>query len=114
MRVQSIINWRKFGWAAGILLGIFLVIFLVLHASLNEARQQQSALQATLTQLEETNKVMNEELNLVGTEDFIVNSARTNYAFMNKDDLRFQFTNPEALYAYTEEEIKILMDEMAD
>ncbi|MBR2824172.1 MAG: hypothetical protein IKE24_10870 [Clostridia bacterium] len=112
--MQPVINWRKFAWAAGILLGLFLAAFLILHGSLNSVRQEQDALTVTLTRLEETNKVMNEELNLVGTEDFIVNSARTNYAFMNKDDLRFQFTNPEALYAYTEEELKILMDEMAD
>ena len=81
---------------------------------MNQTREQENALRATLTRLEEQNKTMNDELNLVGTEDFIVTSARTNYAFMNKDDLRFQFTNPEALYAYTKEELKILMDEMAD
>ena len=112
--MQSTINWRKFAWIVGILLGIFLVLFLLLHNSLKGTRQQESALQATLNRLGEQNKTMNEELNLVGTEDFIVTSARTNYSFMNKDDLRFQFTNPEALYAYTEEELKILMDEMAD
>ena len=112
--MQTTINWRKFAWIVGILLGIFLVLFLLLHNSLEGTRKQESALQATLNRLGEQNKTMNEELNLVGTEDFIVTSARTNYSFMNKDDLRFQFTNPEALYAYTEEELKILMDEMAD
>ena len=112
--MQTTINWRKFAWIVGILLGIFLVLFLFLHNSLEGTRKQESALQATLNRLGEQNKTMNEELNLVGTEDFIVTSARTNYSFMSKDDLRFQFTNPEALYAYTEEERKILMDEMAD
>ncbi len=112
--MQTAINWRKFGWTVGIMLGIFLVIFLALRGRLNGTRQEEDALRVTLTRLEELNKTMNEELDLVGTEDFIVTSAKTNYAFMNKDDLRFQFTNPEALYAYTEEELKILMDEMAD
>ena len=111
---QTTMNWRKFAWIAGILLGIFLVIFLFLHHSLQGTRQEEDARQVTLTRLGEQNKVMNEELNLVGTEDYIVSNARANYSFMNKDDLRFQFTNPEALYAYTEEELKILMDEMAD
>ena len=50
----------------------------------------------------------------VDTDDYVVTSAMTNYAFMNRNDLRFRFTNPEALYAYTEEELKILMDEIAD
>ena len=57
---------------------------------------------------------MEAELKLVDTEDYIVSSAMTNFAFMNKNDLRFQFTNPEALYAYTESELKILMDEISD
>ena len=34
--------------------------------------------------------------------------------FVNRDDIRFEFTNPEALYAYTAEELRILVDEMAE
>ena len=57
---------------------------------------------------------MEAELRLVDTEDYIVSSAMNNFAFMNRNDLRFQFTNPEALYAYTEEELEILMAETAE
>ena len=112
--MQNIMNWRRFGWIAGILLAVFLIFFLLLHHQVSKSRQTETALRVTLTRMEEQNKEMNAELSLVGTEDYIVTSAMTNYAFMNKNDLRFQFTNPEALYAYTEEELKILMDEMAD
>ena len=107
-------NWRKFGWIAGALLAAFLIFFLVLNHQLSETQEEENALRVTLTRMQEQNREMNAELNLVGTEDYIVSSAMTNYAFMNKNDLRFQFSNPEALYAYTEEELKILMDEMAD
>ena len=112
--MQNSINWRRFGWIVGILIAVFLVFFLLLHHQVSESRQAESALRITLSRMEEQNKEMNAELSLVGTEDYIVTSAMTNYAFMNKNDLRFQFTNPEALYAYTEDELKILMDEMAD
>ena len=112
--MQNSINWRRFGWIVGILIAVFLVFFLLLHHQVSKSRQAESALRITLSRMEEQNKEMNAELNLVGTEDYIVTSAMTNYAFMNKNDLRFQFTNPEALYAYTEDELKILMDEMAD
>ena len=112
--MQNSINWRRFGWIVGILITVFLVFFLLLHHQVSESRQAESALRITLSRMEEQNKEMNAELSLVGTEDYIVTSAMTNYAFMNKNDLRFQFTNPEALYAYTEDELKILMDEMAD
>ena len=112
--MQNSMNWRRFGWIAGILAAVFLVFFLLLHRQVSESRRTETALRVTLTRMEEQNKEMNAELNLVGTEDYIVTSAMSNYAFMNKNDLRFQFTNPEALYAYTEEELKILMDEMAE
>ncbi len=110
--MNNSMNWRRFGWIAGILLAVFLIFFLLLHHQVSESRQAETALRVTLTRMEEQNKEMNAELSLVGTEDYIVNSAMTNYAFMNKNDLRFQFTNPEALYAYTEEELQILMDEL--
>ena len=112
--MRETMNWRKFGLIAGILLAAFLLLFSLLHHQLGNTRQEENALRTTLTRMEEQNKEMNAQLKLVGTEDYIVSSAMTNYAFMNKNDLRFQFTNPEALYAYTEEELKILMDEMAD
>ena len=107
-------NWRKFAWAAALLLGVFLILFAVIHHQTSEAKEEEKDLRVTLTGMEERNREMNAQLSQVGTEDYIVTSAMTNYAFMNRNDLRFQFTNPEALYAYTEEELKILMDEMAD
>ena len=93
--MHETVNWRKFIWISGGLLTAFMILFLLLNHQIQNARQE-------------------ENLSQVGTEDYIVNSAMTNYAFMNKNDLRFQFTNPEALYAYTEDELKILMDEMAE
>lgn len=112
--MHETMNWRKFAWFSGVLLALFLVLFLVLHHHILNTRQEEDGLRRTLTGMEEENRAMNAQLSLVGTEDFIVSSAMTNYAFMNKNDLRFQFTNPEALYAYTEDELKILMDETAE
>ena len=111
---QTSMNLRKFLWIAGTLLTVFLVLFLILRHNLNSVRQEENALRTTLNRMEEENKTMDAELSVVGTEDYIVNSAMTNYAFINKNDIRFRFTNPDALYAYTEEELKILMAEMAD
>ena len=111
---QTSMNLRKFLWIAGTLLTVVLVLFLILRHNLNSVRQEENALRTTLNRMEEENKTMDAELSVVGTEDYIVNSAMTNYAFINKNDIRFRFTNPDALYAYTEEELKILMAEMAD
>ncbi len=112
--MQKTMNYRRLGWIIGLLTAAFLALYLILSAHLGTKRQEETALRVALTRLEEGNKEMDAELKLVDTENYIVTSAMTNYAFMNKNDLRFQFTNPEALYAYTESELKILMDEMAD
>ncbi len=107
-------NLRTFAWIAGGILALFLVLFFLLHGRVRESQETEKALRVTLGRLEEQNSEMNLQISQIGTEDYIVTSAMTNYAFMNKNDIRFQFTNPEALYAYTEEELKILMDETAD
>ena len=99
-------NLRKFAWIAGGILAVFLVLFLLLHSQVQQTREKETGLRVTLGRLEEQNNEMNLQISQVGTEDYIVSSAMTNFAFMNK--------NPEALYAYTEDELKILMDETAD
>ena len=43
-----------------------------------------------------------------------MSSAVRDYSYVRKDAIRFEFTNPEALYAYTDDELQILMDEMND
>ena len=112
--MQNTMNYRSFLWIIGAMAAVFLILFLILSGQATAKRQQETALNVTLNRLEEANKEMENRLKLVETEDYVVTSAMNNYAFINRNDLRFQFTNPEALYAYTEDELKILMDEMAD
>ncbi len=112
--MDKVMNKKGFLLILGIMLAAFLTFYLVLNNQLNQKREQENARRVSLTRLEETNTELKNQLSLVGTEDYIVSSAMTNYAYMNKNDLRFEFSNPEALYAYTEEELKILMDEIAE
>lgn len=112
--MQRTMNYRRFFWRVGLILAVFLALYLVLNGQLQEVQQKEKSLQVTLSRLEETNQDLETELRQVDSEDYIVSSAMTNYAFMNKNDIRFSYTNPEALYAYTEEELKILMEEMAE
>ena len=111
--MQRVMNKKGFLLILGIILAVFLVIHLMLSANLREKQEQENARRATLTRMEEENKTLNGELAMVGTEEYIVSSAMSEYAYMNKDDIRFEFTNPEALYAYTEQEMKTMMDELA-
>ena len=98
------------------ILGIMLLIFLVVHSSLrgtvNEKAEEEKLLRIKKTKLEEEFKSLNRQLNVVGTEEYIMSSAVRDYSYVQKDAIRFEFTNPEVLYAYSEAELQILMDEM--
>ncbi|MBQ3279946.1 MAG: hypothetical protein IJG94_12410 [Clostridia bacterium] len=107
-------NLKGFVLILAIALIIFLTFHLILQNSLGRKTEQERALQVALTALEEQNKDLNARLNVVGTDEYVVSSAIQNYDFMNKNDIRFEYENPEALYAYSEQEIRILMDEMTE
>ena len=112
--MRKVMNLKGFLVILALMLAVFLILHPILRARYSEKAERETALRATLVQLEDENRELTNQLNIVGTKDYIVSSAMENYAYMSKDDIRFEFTNPEALYAYTEEEIRILMDEMVD
>ena len=101
-----------------LILGIMLLIFLILHSTLrgtaNEKAEEEKILRVKKTKLEEEYKRLNKQLNVVGTDEYIMSSAVRDYSYVKKDAIRFEFTNPEVLYAYSESELQILMDEMND
>ena len=48
----------------------------------------------------------------MGSSSYIESRARTDYAFLKPGEIRFEVVNPDALEGYTEEEMKILMQEL--
>ncbi len=101
-----------------LILGIMLLIFLILHSSLkgtaSQKAEEEKLLRVKKARLEEEYKNLNRQLNVVGTDEYIMSSAVRDYSYVKKNAIRFEFTNPEVLYAYTEDELQILMDEMID
>ena len=101
-----------------LILGVMLLIFLILHTSLkgtaNQKAEEEKLLRVKKARLEEEFKDLNRQLNVVGTEEYIMSSAVKDYSYVKKNAIRFEITNPEVLYAYTDEELQILMDEMND
>ncbi len=99
-----------------LILGIMLVLFFVIHGSLkgsvDEKAEQEKALRVKLARLEEENKDLTTQLNVVGTEEYIRASAVRDYSYVTKDAIRFEYTNPNALYGYSEEELQTLLDEL--
>ena len=97
-----------------VILAVFLCLHLIMKGDLSRKAEEEEALQLALAQLKEEEKDLKNQLSIVGTDSYIVSSARENYSFLKKDEIRFEFSNPEALYTYSEEELRILVDEMAD
>ncbi len=112
--MQKTMNLKGFVTILGIAVVVFLVLHIMLQNSLSKKTEKEKDLEVTLTRLEETNRGLKNQLERVGTEEYIVSSAIQDYSFMNKKDIKFEFDNPEALYAYSEQEIQILMDELAE
>ena len=99
-----------------LILGAILILFLILHGALkrnaDEQNRKEQELRVRLTRLEEENKDLLSRLNLAGTDEYIISSAIKKYSYVKRDAIRFEYTNPEAIYAYSEKELQILMDEM--
>ena len=112
--MQRTMNLKGFLLILGILLAVFLILHSTLRGTVNEKAEEEKLLRVKKTKLEEEFKRLNRELNVVGTDEYIMSSAVKDYSYVRKDAIRFEFTNPEVLYAYSEAELRILMDEMND
>ena len=101
-----------------LILGVMLLIFIVAHSALkgtlNEKTEEEKLLQVKKTKLEEEFKSLNKQLSVVGTDEYIISSAVRDFSYVKRDAIRFEYTNPEVLYAYSEAELQILMDELND
>jgi len=111
---QKNMNYRGFFAVLSVVLALFLTFHLLLRSDLTRKREQTEEMTRALARLEEEHRDLSNQLSVVGTEDYIVSSAMQNYSYVSRDDIRFEFTNPEALYAYTDAEIQILMEELGD
>ena len=112
--MQRTMTIRGFIVILALILAVFLCLHLIMRGDLSRKAEQEAALRQALAELQEEEKDLRNQLEIVGTEDYIVSSAKENYSYLNKDDIRFEFSNPEALYTYTEQELRILVDEVAD
>ncbi len=92
----------------------FFALHLMLRSDLHRKADKENALRLAMSKLEDENKDLNNRLSIVGTDDYIVSSAMQNYSYVNRNDIRFEYSNPQALYAYTAEEARIMVEELGD
>ena len=66
--------------------------------TLDLLEQEAGNVEKRLLTLKAERDALENELELVGTDQYIENQARTKYAYVRPDEIRFEITNPEALY----------------
>ena len=108
------ISWRWMVLGAASIVAVFIVALAAVRSDLHQLRAQESSLVLQLQLLETDYESLAEELERVGTDSYIENAARENYGFIMDGEIIFAFQNPEKLQGYTEEEYRIIQEEMRD
>lgn len=62
-------------------------------------KQDEGQYRVQLTQLQKEQRALRDEIEQAGTDAYIENKARTEYGFLKPGEIRFEITNPEALYS---------------
>ena len=107
-------NWKGFIVIVVLILAIFLPVHFALKGRLNTQEERRSADNAKLIQLEDLNQQLQRQLEIVGTSEYIAQSAIQKYNFVRDNDILFVIDNPDALNCYTEDEIRLLVKEMSN
>lgn len=81
-----------------VMLGGFLWSSSQISGSINQVEAKYDQGRVKLTQLQNEQSGLKETLDIVGTDAFVENQARTMYGYMKPDEVRFVITNPEVLY----------------
>ena len=107
-------NWRGFALLIGLILAVFLTLHLIMQNTLKTQAEKEKALNASKSRQEERYQDLLKKLDMVGTNEYIAQSAIQNYSYVNKNDIRFEFDDPGKLNLYTNDEITIMMEELAE
>lgn len=111
MTVRRTMNVKGLLIVCGVILVVFLAAHLIMQSKLSDKKTAKNKTEMELTALEAENATLQKRLDYVKTDEYIISNAKEALSFVNKNDIRFEFSNPEALSSYTRDEIKRLMDE---
>ncbi|MBQ8202608.1 MAG: septum formation initiator family protein [Clostridia bacterium] len=110
-RDRKVISWRGMALIVVLMLIVFAILMHTNQKRLNALREQEAALQLTLSGMELDFSDLRSELMRVGSDGYVENEARENYGFIKEGEICFEFTNPKKLQDYTEEEWQVIMEE---
>ena len=107
------ISWLVIGLAVVLLLGIFAYGISQNRAALREETAREADLQWILSRKEGQNLMLQQRVDDIGSRSYIESRARADLNYLKPGEIRFEVVNPELLDGYTEEELQIIIDEMA-
>ena len=93
-------------WPVCVVVACLLAVFLWFNGQLSQelkaTDQASNERRVRLSRVQSEQTELKEKLELVGTEAYIENQARTVYGYMRPEESRFVITNPEVLYGTDE------------
>ncbi len=107
----KVITWRGMIVIAGVFLLAFLVGLAWVYIARRPMEEQSALRQDTIVRLEQEVAELRTELERVGTDGYVEIQARTNFDYVRNGEIRFEFSDPDRLSYYTEEEWDIIMEE---
>ncbi len=111
--MYKVMNWRGFVLIIVLILIIFLPLYFHIRGILDTQEEKRTASNIQLSQEEELNQKLQLRLERFDSNEYIAQTAIQG-GYLRNNDIRFEITNPDALKLYTEEESRILFQEMAD
>ena len=104
------IRWLALFLICGVLVYSYAAGIRQMDAKIAALSQDEGQYRAQLTQLQKEQRALREELSQAGTDAYIENKARTEYGFLKPGEIRFEITNPEALFS-DEETAKVAVSQ---
>jgi Septum formation initiator len=88
---------------------VVVTMYILASGSIKHEREslglKESGQRLALSRLETERTALEKEIGLAGTDPYIENLARTQYGFLKPGEIRFEITNPEALYSDAEQAV---------
>jgi len=112
--MQKTMRWGKLLFVCVAALVVFLVARDKVNTTTSELAAQETALRVTLSELKDEALALERQIGQVGTKSYVESRAREDYQFIKEGELRFEFVNPEELYEYSDEEMRIRQEEMGE
>lgn len=106
-------RWGKLIFLCVVLLVAFFVGQNKIRQRIEDLSGEETALRIELSNLREEETEISRQIDMVGTDVYVMSVARAEYNYLKPGELCFEYVNPQALSAYTEAERQILNREMA-